>query len=179
MEHMKSGTILPVFVFRNLISIELCFDNYFSVWDGVLEVLSYCPKLQNLAIEKPAFKGLYKDGVLVELPYRPMLQTLIDMQFHKEKWAELVPECVSLHLTTCSIRNYRGWDDDFKFAEFILQNVSFLQTMTLHSAPSRKEEKQWVFKHLSWCPRISTACKIFLNAEKVNQQEHENLIIAP
>ncbi|XP_057436228.1 FBD-associated F-box protein At4g10400-like [Lotus japonicus] len=128
-------------VFHNLISIELCWG-CFSGWAGVVEVLSYCPKLQTLAIEKHRHDQIYND-----------------------KWEKPVPECVSLHLTTCSIGNYQIHGtygvDDFKFAAYIMQNAKLLQVMTLHiDHDSEESEKDRFLKHLSVRPRISPACKI-------------------
>ncbi|XP_057436170.1 FBD-associated F-box protein At3g52670-like [Lotus japonicus] len=109
-------------VLRNLISIELCFY-IFTGWDDVVELLPYCPKLQSLVIERP-----HHDC----------------QRYNKEKWAftEPVPECFSLHLRTCSIQNYQSRNDDFKFVEFILQNASFLQVMTLHNERYTKEDEK-------------------------------------
>ncbi|XP_057436217.1 F-box/FBD/LRR-repeat protein At5g56420-like [Lotus japonicus] len=143
--------------FQNLISIELTFASFHG-WVDVVEVLPYCPKLQSLAIEKG-------DEYV---------------QFY-QKWAhakEPVPECVSLHLTTCSIKNFDSWDD-FEFAEFILQNARFLQAMELCSALSVEEnEKQLFLKQFSRSPRLSPTCKIYLDTEEINQQEHEKVIRA-
>ncbi|XP_057442205.1 probable FBD-associated F-box protein At1g32375 [Lotus japonicus] len=129
-------------VFRNLINLKLSFV-CFPGWVGVMEVLPYCPKLQTLDIEK-----------------------LVYWHNYQEKWAhtkELVPECVSLHLTTCSIGNYqiKGMYDDFDFTAYILQNARVLQVLTLHiNRHSDESEKDRFFKRLSRCSRISPACKI-------------------
>ncbi|XP_057442936.1 probable FBD-associated F-box protein At1g32375 [Lotus japonicus] len=130
-------------VFRNLMSLKLTFL-HFPSWVRVMEVLPYCPKLQSLAIKK----------------------LLYTQQNYEEQWAhttELVPECVSLHLTTCSIESYKIKDmyDDFDFAAYILKNARVLQVLTLHISDSKESEKiDQLFKHLSGCSRISPACKI-------------------
>ncbi|XP_057436336.1 putative FBD-associated F-box protein At5g56440 [Lotus japonicus] len=139
-------------VFRNLINLQLTYVR-FPGWVGVMEVLPYCPKLQSLAIEKLWYG-----------------------QNHQEKWAhtkEAVPECVSLHLTTCFIKTYQivignyqiedMYAYDFDFAEYILQNARVLQVLTFHNPLSDESEKDRLFKHLSRCSRISPTCRIECN----------------
>lgn len=79
----------------------------------------------------------------------------------------VVPECVSLHLKTCSVRHYpvKSMYEDFDLAAYILQNARVLQVLTIHMDPyhSTESEKDQFFKYLSRCPRISQACKIECN----------------
>jgi hypothetical protein len=39
-------------VFHNLIHVELCFAGFFHGWDGVVDFLRHCPKLQILHTSK-------------------------------------------------------------------------------------------------------------------------------
>ncbi|XP_057436391.1 FBD-associated F-box protein At4g10400-like [Lotus japonicus] len=132
-------------VFRNLISIELTFHR-FRGWFDVVEVLPYCPNLQSLAIEK----GKYR--------------TIIEANLEHTIEPAVVPECVSLHLRTCSVRNYpvKSMYEDFDLAAYILQNARVLQVLTIHIDPhhSTKSEKDQLFKYLSRCPKISQTCEI-------------------
>jgi len=53
MDYRKALSWKAIPLFQNLISIELLFPSYpYICWDGVVELLRYCPKLQILFIKK-------------------------------------------------------------------------------------------------------------------------------
>jgi hypothetical protein len=56
MDYRKALSWKAIPLFQNLISIELLFPSYsFISWDGVVELLRHCPKLQILFIKKVFF----------------------------------------------------------------------------------------------------------------------------
>ncbi|ESW23105.1 hypothetical protein PHAVU_004G018800 [Phaseolus vulgaris] len=78
-------------------------------WLLVLEVLRHCPKLQTLANFIQFLKPMKKN------------------QFCHAYF--LFPTCLSSHLKSCCLHNYRGSVFEFKFAEYIMQNAKYLRTM--------------------------------------------------
>ncbi|GAU50332.1 hypothetical protein TSUD_243630 [Trifolium subterraneum] len=100
-------------VFENLIELRLFwFDHRIHDWDDVVIMLHNCPKLQALSISK--WTNSSTPGVREDWKY----------PYH-------VPECVSSHLTTCKIIDYRAIKADFRFATHssILQNARLLQVL--------------------------------------------------
>ncbi|KAK7316340.1 hypothetical protein VNO77_35304 [Canavalia gladiata] len=129
-------------VFHNLTHIELNYGMH-TDWIQVVEILKRCPKLQILVIDKGP----------------PCL--------YHEKWRrwskpQSVPKCISSHFTTCRINNYKGFEGEFQFASYIMQNARFLQTMAIScNSLVDEEEKFKMLKRLSLYTRRSAACKLF------------------
>ncbi|XP_058744708.1 F-box/FBD/LRR-repeat protein At5g56420-like [Vicia villosa] len=126
-------------VFRNLIHVELWFYGFFHGWDGVVELLRHCPKLQILFIRKWN-TGLSKDW---DCP-------ILDL------------ECVSSHLRSCTILNFDGSENDLRFSRYILQNARILQDMTINvtTSSSNGMQKHQVIEELSSCLRMSRGCEL-------------------
>ncbi|RHN51249.1 putative F-box domain, FBD domain, leucine-rich repeat domain, L domain-containing protein [Medicago truncatula] len=128
-------------VFRNLIHIKLQFYCFFHGWDGIVQLLQQCPKLQIVFIRK------WRSSSSKEW-----------------KWPNSVLECVSSHLRSCTILNFEGSANNLQFATYILQNARFLQDMTIdvttRSSNEMLLERSEIIEELSSCPRISPACKL-------------------
>lgn len=89
--------------------------------------------------------------------------------FGAGKWKdpEIAPECLSSHLTTCSLRSYSGINCELQFAKYIMQNSRVLTTMKIQVAKSvETTTKHQMFNELSSCPMNSASCQllfIYLN----------------
>ncbi|GAU33933.1 hypothetical protein TSUD_357320 [Trifolium subterraneum] len=133
-------------VFGNLTDLKLywLFKGIHD-WDMVVKILQNCPKLQTLLIVKGIDLTTKEDW---EYP------------FH-------VPECVSSHLTSCSIAGYQACEADFRFATYILQNAIFLQVMTIRHTFNPKPMESFQFlEDLHSCQRISPECKLNVSSSK-------------
>ncbi|KEH26032.1 cyclin-like F-box protein [Medicago truncatula] len=130
-------------MFQNLIHIKLQFYWFFPGWDGIVQFLQHCPKLQILYINKRS-SSLSKEW----------------------KYPNSVPECVSFHLRSCTILNFEGFSRNLRFASYILQNARLLQDMTIDlttkSSINMLLKRSQIIEELSSCPRISPACKLSL-----------------
>ncbi|CAJ2652262.1 unnamed protein product [Trifolium pratense] len=130
-------------VFQNLIHVELFFAAFFHGWDGIVDFLQHCPKLQILHITKWT-SSLSKDW---DCPI----------------WSL---ECVSSHLRSCTINRFDGSKNDLRFATYILQNASRLEVMTIYvsvtARSSNGTQKDQIMEELSTCPRLSPGCKLSL-----------------
>ncbi|GAU38274.1 hypothetical protein TSUD_119550 [Trifolium subterraneum] len=126
-------------VFGNLIHIELWFYGFFHGWDGVVQLLQHCPKLQILYMRKWN-ASLSKDW---DCPISDL-------------------ECVSSHLKSCTILNFEGSENDLRFAKYILQNARHLEVMTIDVSTSSSDgtRKHQIIEELSTCPRMSSGCKL-------------------
>ncbi|CAJ2639035.1 unnamed protein product [Trifolium pratense] len=126
-------------VFGNLIHIELWFYGFFHGWDGVVQLLQHCPKLQILYMRKWN-TSVSKDW---ECPISDL-------------------ECLSSHLRSCTILNFEGSENDLRFAKYILQNARRLEVMTIgvNSSSSDGMQKHQIIEELSTCPRMSSGCKL-------------------
>ncbi|ESW24028.1 hypothetical protein PHAVU_004G096100 [Phaseolus vulgaris] len=93
------------FDFQNLLQLELTRLELSTKWFEVLESLKHCPKLQALVID-------IDEGREALLPC-----------------PDPVPTCISLHLRTCRLNNFRGSVVELQFAEFIMKNAHYLRTM--------------------------------------------------
>lgn len=124
--------VIPVF--KNLIEIEL----WFYGWDGAVELLQHCPKLQILFMIKWN-TSLCKDR---DFPIPGL-------------------ECVASHLRSCSICNCEGSLDS---QHIFLENARLLQHMKITVANSSNGmQKDQIIEELSSCPRISPDVKFHLN----------------
>ncbi|RHN45189.1 putative F-box domain, FBD domain, leucine-rich repeat domain, L domain-containing protein [Medicago truncatula] len=129
-----------VHAFHNLTHMELIFtSNWRTKWKWLLEMLKNCPKLQNLTLHK-----LYGHG--------------IDEDDWKEP--EIIPNCLSSQLRTCSLIDYKGMKCELQFAEYVLKNANLLRTMTISASPGDLTLKHQMLMDLSLCPRGSIACKL-------------------
>ncbi|KEH15322.1 F-box/RNI/FBD-like domain protein [Medicago truncatula] len=105
----QKANLTSIPVFPNLIHIKLWFYDFFHGWDGILQLLQHCPKLQTLFIIRKR-----------------------SSRFSEEwKYLNSVPECVSSHLRSCTILNFEGSANNLRFATYILQNARLLQDMTI------------------------------------------------
>jgi hypothetical protein len=103
------------------------------------------------------FKYFYKSYFVFDL------QQTIPSDRGRDDWKYPyhVPECVSSHLTTCTILGYHALEADFQFARYILQNARLLQVMTIkYNCSESKDQRPQFFKDLPSCPRISLVCKL-------------------
>ncbi|GAU33934.1 hypothetical protein TSUD_357330 [Trifolium subterraneum] len=133
-------------VFENLTDLKLYWlFRGIHDWHLVVKILRNCPKLQTLLIVKGIDLTTKEDW---EYP------------FH-------VPECVSSHLTSCSIAGYQACEADFRFATYILQNAIFLQVMTIRHTFNPKPTESFQFlEDLHSCQRISPECKLNVSSSK-------------
>ncbi|TKY66163.1 FBD-associated F-box protein [Spatholobus suberectus] len=103
-------------VFHNLIHLELNFESYIK-WHLVFEMLEHCPRLQTFALHRP-------------LELSP-----------PEIWAcpQFVPECISSHLSKCSIVCLGGLISTFlqdKRVNDAMGSSDFAFVFEYHHAPS-------------------------------------------
>ncbi|KOM56849.1 hypothetical protein LR48_Vigan10g274100 [Vigna angularis] len=136
-----------VFEFHNLVELKLNLP-YIQNWIELLETLKHCPKLQTLAIRyfKTSF-GSSAEGQEEAVWTYP----------------ESVPACISSHLKTCRLENYRGSIDEFRFARYIMQNATYLRTMKIKICTynnSTHWEKFDMKRDLSSCIKNSDTCKL-------------------
>ncbi|MCH87920.1 F-box/FBD/LRR-repeat protein, partial [Trifolium medium] len=120
-------------LFQNVIELRLSWcSTVLHYWIDVVKMLESCPKLQ----------ALYIDKWIVS-------PTTEDLPIH-------VPECVSSHLTTCTITNYEAAEADFRFAAYLLKNARHLQNMKIQLLGTlNMMQRAQCFEDLSSCPRIS------------------------
>ncbi|XP_061362327.1 putative FBD-associated F-box protein At5g56820 [Gastrolobium bilobum] len=92
-------------MFHNLVHIELTYFHYTMNWLHVIEMLNHCPKLQILDIDQDfSFVDDYEE---------------IDWRYpHSD-----VPECISLHLKTCTLNNYKGSKREVRFVRYVMRNA--------------------------------------------------------
>nr|ACZ74691.1 cyclin-like F-box [Phaseolus vulgaris] len=138
-----------VFDLQNLVQLELTHVRLSKQWFEVLEVLQHCPKLQTLAI------GIYEvnyyllseghEGAVLPYP-------------------QPVPTCISLHLKTCVLNNYKGSGDELLFAKYILQNAKFLHIMKFFINIDTYETfwmNDRIRRDLFSCVKSSDTCELF------------------
>ncbi|GAU19836.1 hypothetical protein TSUD_170620 [Trifolium subterraneum] len=132
-------------VFENLTILRLIWYDCDIIleWEYVVvTMLQNCPKLQDLCMSKWWDLTNSKD---------------------KDDWEypDHVPECVSSHLTTCSLLDYHAVEADFRFVTYILQNAKLLQVMEIHYSKNRNSmERPQFIEDLSSYPRISPVCEL-------------------
>jgi len=80
-------------------------------------------------------------------------------------WSEpqIVPNCLSSQLRTCSLIGYEGTKWELQFAEYILKNAKVLQTMKISASSEDLNMKHQMLMKLSLCPRGSIACKLLFD----------------
>ncbi|XP_061336642.1 putative F-box/FBD/LRR-repeat protein At4g13965 isoform X2 [Gastrolobium bilobum] len=128
-------------VFHNVTHIELAYTNDWL--EVVIEVLKQCPKLQVLVIDENKVFQRRKDE-RGDWPY-----------------PQSVPESISLHLKACHLKNYKGWEGEFQFARYIMQNARHLRSMTFcfHTTTNEQAKNKMIDK-LFLCTRLSGTCKL-------------------
>lgn len=128
--------------FSNLTQLVLVLISLDS-WQSLVDVLNHCPKLQKL-----------------ELDQVNALENSRAREYDLENWVDqdFVPQCLSLHLTTCNIFNYYGGQEgELLLARYILKNARVLQTMTIWNICFKIKGK------LSSYPRASATCKVAIH----------------
>ncbi|AES97668.2 putative F-box domain, FBD domain, leucine-rich repeat domain, L domain-containing protein [Medicago truncatula] len=138
-EALKGFRFKSIPVFQNLINIQLWFLEFFHGWNGVVDMLQNCPKLQILFIRK-----------------------WCSCLSNEWKCPISVPECVSSHLRSCTIFNSDGSTNDLAFTTYILQNTRLLQSMKINGTAQSSNglQKLQIIQELSSCPRMSPECKL-------------------
>jgi len=124
---------------QNLVHLEFSTWEFSLGWLHVLDVLRRCPKLQTLFFRIDADVG----GVW------PFPLT--------------VPICISLHLQTCCFEYYRGSAFEFQFAEYIMLNANYLQTMKFRiprNEYNNLRRRKRIIRALSSCSKSSTTCTL-------------------
>ncbi|KAK2413809.1 FBD-associated F-box protein [Trifolium repens] len=126
-------------VFSNLTHVQLVYYTYVD-WHLFFDVLKKCPKLQNFDLDTP--------------PYYPS-------DFPHISGPSNLPECISLMLQKCIIKNFIGEEYGMKFLQYIMLNSKSLQRiaiscesfMDLHT---KLELQQELFSF----PKSSATCQI-------------------
>ncbi|KAK7293113.1 hypothetical protein RJT34_15974 [Clitoria ternatea] len=134
----------PIPEFNNLTHIEFGYWEYTKDWAEVLKVMKHCPKLQILTIDKRNIEFFPEGDAGADWLY-----------------PQSVPTCISLHIKSCCLKNYKGSKGEFRFARYIMRNARLLRTMTIYSnVYANRREKLKMIKKLSSCTRRSATCKL-------------------
>ncbi|XP_057440878.1 FBD-associated F-box protein At5g60610-like [Lotus japonicus] len=143
-----NGDAFPTF--NNLIHLNI-YETSFRGWDLAVHVLQKCPKLQILNMRT----GQREEDWIFDWGYEGP---------NREDWEypAYVPECVSSHLRIISLSDYGGWEDDLRFAAYILQKARVLQVMTIHCFDMCycNSYHRRLVEILSSYPKISHACEL-------------------
>lgn len=76
----------------------------------------------------------------------------------------VVPHCLSSHLKTFCIRDYKGTKSELQFATYIIQNSKVLEIITITSVSSMEINKRdQILKELSLSKRASPTCELLFN----------------
>ncbi|CAJ2640056.1 unnamed protein product [Trifolium pratense] len=136
-ENPRQRTYIDIPIFHNLTHLK-----FKNSWGLVVQMLHHCPKLQSLELSKGS-RHVREDelGNSAEEP-------------------ELVPECVSSCLKTCTIRDIGGLQSELILPTFILKNARILQTMKVWSGWMQKKSE--IEEKLSPCPKASATCQLFV-----------------
>jgi hypothetical protein len=181
---MQSRTYRLDRMFHNLTCMEVTFKfvpylRGLSKWNWMTKLLQNSPKLQTLIIDDIDVRHC-------PLSFSLFLSSCTCIYFKKNstvhhcqvdifcctnggttgEWSDptTVPECLSSHLTTCTIRNYSRFNCGFEFAKYIMQNSRVLRTMTIQSSKSLETDaKIQMLKELCLCPIIPATCKLLFS----------------
>ncbi|XP_045793066.1 FBD-associated F-box protein At5g56370-like [Trifolium pratense] len=123
-------------IFHNLTHLEL-----HDKLELVLQKLQHCPKLQNLELHQASFEiaGHEED-------------------YLQNNWVEpeVVPQCLSSFLRTCTIHNFLGLQSELMLIKYILKNARNLQFMRMQNIWDNPE----IETELSTCPKASATCRL-------------------
>ncbi|XP_058767616.1 FBD-associated F-box protein At5g56370-like [Vicia villosa] len=124
--------------FHNLTQLKLVSLNY--NWRFLVKLLNHCPKLQRLDID--------------QADVDKKIRTKRD---DRDDWVDpdFVPQCLSLHLTTCNLFNFLGLQGELLLVSYILRNAEVLQTMQISNVGQKG-----IRRLISSCPRASTTCQV-------------------
>ncbi|XP_068501349.1 F-box/FBD/LRR-repeat protein At5g56420-like [Phaseolus vulgaris] len=129
-----------VFDLQNLVQLEFVTSESSEGWRDVLKVLRHCPKLQTLVI------SIEVDEEEAVLPYPHTVST-----------------CISLHLKTCCVKDYKGCAFEFQFAEYIMLNANYLRTMKFLVSSYEYDDllrRHDMIRDLSSCSKSSNTCTL-------------------
>jgi hypothetical protein len=114
-------------VFHNLTHMELSVHDMFcnKRCTRLLGILPHFPKLEHYIMVFRFFKPKHHVNCCQDCGNAE------NICYNCWKHPITVPECISSHLKTCSIRGYRGTKHQFKFAKYIMQHAKVLETMTI------------------------------------------------
>jgi len=95
----------------------------------------------------------------------PKLQTLviIDEEEAVLPYPHTVSTCISLHLKTCCVKDYRGSAFEFQFAEYIMLNANYLRTMKFLVSSYECDDllrRHDMIRDLSSCSKSSDTCTL-------------------
>jgi hypothetical protein len=84
---------------------------------------------------------------------------LEDEEYDLQNWVEpeVVPQCFSSHLRTCTIHNFEGIQSELMLIKYILKNARNLQIMSIESISDHPE----IETEVSTCPKASATCQVF------------------
>jgi len=163
-------TLDNIVMFHNLTRMELIFRarNPLLTFKCLMKLLQYCPKLQSLIVEvwnNVKFFFFYCiPYIIYSTVYVYGFQVIAPSEdFHDKDWEEpqIIPKCLISHLSTCSLRNYRGITCELHFAKYIIKNSRVLGAMKIQSAEFLDTTMELQMKkELSECLKNSTACKL-------------------
>ncbi|XP_062014045.1 F-box/FBD/LRR-repeat protein At5g56420-like [Rosa rugosa] len=127
-DHPFEASNLPVF--GNLNQLKLVLRNC-SSWEFLAALLHRTPNLEDLDLVLEDELLFYAQRTGGEKDY-PELQ-----------WTppELVPNCLSSHLKTISIRGFKGLQFEMKVVKYMLLNGCHLNKMTIYTSMLEKEEE--------------------------------------
>ncbi|KAL5077932.1 hypothetical protein RYX36_016916 [Vicia faba] len=111
-----------------------------------IQLLKCCPQLLNITIQDCVIGDPFDsfDRYLNEQP--------------------IVPQCLSSHLKTFCVRDYKGSESEIQFATYIIQNSKVLEIITITSDSSMNiNEKSQILKKLSSSKRGSPACQLLFD----------------
>ncbi|CAJ2672337.1 unnamed protein product [Trifolium pratense] len=123
-------------IFHNLIHLEL-----HGRLELVLQKLHHCPKLQKLELHQASFD--------IRENQEDVLQNLAE--------PEVVPQCLSSHLRSCTIHNFLGIQSKLMLIKYVLKNARNLQFMRIQNIRDHPDE---IETELSTCPKASTTCQL-------------------
>ncbi|KAI9072968.1 hypothetical protein K1719_045060 [Acacia pycnantha] len=123
-------------IFYNIIHLELRYYSDIS-YGAIFQCLQNCPKLQTLKINKFDLRG-------------------------RGRLEGDIPQCLSSHLKEFHLGNYRGLENEFKLARFIMNHARFLDIISIRTLAANSEEKEIMLQRLSSCFIRSANCKLLL-----------------
>lgn len=148
---------LNIPVFSNLTHLEVIIIEYY--FSSLVKWLNNFPKLQCLVVDNPG-----SDHEVLHSRYERFVldYDVFGSQFAADEamvYPSFVPECLSSQIRKCTLINYSGKKYERQFAEYIMQNSTCLQSMTIYCLPSLNlQEKLEILKELSLCPTSSPTC---------------------